>query len=327
MTITDRFVVGTGRCGSTLLTRMLATHRDVLPLNEFFTGLDWGRRFPDQPVTGDEVADLIATPNDVLTQVLARGYDAEEIQYRFRDTDRYRRDEPVPWVLVATLSRLHDDADVAFDEAMDFLRKRPAAPVAAQYRALFDWWATSVGRPVWIERSGSSIDYLGDLADLFPQARFVHLHRDGREAALSIRAHPFYRLAVSLLYDQVPETTADEDVITALLEAHLPVELFGRYWTEQLLHGFAALPRLDHSQYLDVRFEDLVERPAEIVAELADFFELAPDDGFADRAAALVRGAPPTRFASLAHDEQCALVEACRPGQVLLGRDPSPPAR
>jgi hypothetical protein len=96
---------------------------------------------------------------------------------------------------------------------------------------------------------------------------------------------------------------------------------------EQLLHGFAALPRLDHSQYLDVRFEDLVERPAEIVAELADFFELAPDDGFADRAAALVRGAPPTRFASLAHDEQCALVEACRPGQVLLRRDPAPPAR
>ena len=33
-----RFVVGTGRCGSTLLSKMLGAHRSVLNLSEVFTG-------------------------------------------------------------------------------------------------------------------------------------------------------------------------------------------------------------------------------------------------------------------------------------------------
>jgi hypothetical protein len=271
-------------------------------------------------VSGHEVADIIAAPNDVITQVLSRGYDAEEIQYRFRPTDRYRRDEPVPWVLVSTLSRLSDDADALLDETLDFLAPLPAAPVADHYRALFDWLAQRVGRRVWIERSGSSVDYLGDLARLYPHARFVHLHRDGPEAALSIRAHPFYRLAVSLLYDRVPETTEGDDVITALLESDPPVELFGRYWSDQLLHGFAAVPRLDGDQYLAVAFEDVVDRPADVMVRVAEFFELDDDPDFPARAAALVRGTPAARFPDLDPAEQARLAEACRPGQVLLGR-------
>ncbi len=41
----DRFVVGSGRCGSTLLSRMLDAHPDVVSIFEFFTGLDVMRRF------------------------------------------------------------------------------------------------------------------------------------------------------------------------------------------------------------------------------------------------------------------------------------------
>lgn len=323
MTQTDRFVVGTGRCGSTLLSRMLATHDEVVSLNEFFTGLDWSRRFPAGDVTGADLADVIAEPNDVLTQVLTRGYEAEEIQYPFRETDRYRRDDPVPWALVSTLPRLSDDPDALFDETIDQLSSWGPALAADHYRRLFDWLASRSGGSIWIERSGSSIDYLGDLARLYPDGRFVHLHRDGRETALSIRAHPFYRLAVALLYDHVPDT--DDDIITALLEADLPVELFGRYWSDQLGHGFAAVPRLDHSQYLAVRFEDLLAAPAETIEQIADFLDLPVDAGFATRAASLVRGVPPTRYPLLTEGERERLVESCRPGQLLLERESEPP--
>ena len=43
------------------------------------------------------------------------------------------------------------------------------------------------GRPCWVERSGSSIEYLEGLHAFFPEARFLHIHRDGPEAALSMR--------------------------------------------------------------------------------------------------------------------------------------------
>jgi hypothetical protein len=36
-----RFIIGTGRCGSTLLSRMLRLHPRVLELSELFVGLDW----------------------------------------------------------------------------------------------------------------------------------------------------------------------------------------------------------------------------------------------------------------------------------------------
>jgi len=51
-----RFIVGSGRCGSTLLSRMLARHSTVTSLCEFFNGLDIARRFAPEPVGGAAVA-------------------------------------------------------------------------------------------------------------------------------------------------------------------------------------------------------------------------------------------------------------------------------
>ena len=36
--------------------------RELLGLNEVFTGLDWGRRFTTLPVTGAEVVDILGEP-------------------------------------------------------------------------------------------------------------------------------------------------------------------------------------------------------------------------------------------------------------------------
>lgn len=316
----ERFVVGTGRCGSTLLSRMMGEHRDVLAVDEFFTGLDWSRRFPTTPMSGAELADLISTPNPVTTDVLARGYTADEITYPFRDDSRYARTDPVPWVLISTLGRLSEHPDQLFDELIDVAAAQPELPAAEQYRALFDWLTERLGRAMWIERSGSSIDYLADLVRLYPKARFVHIHRDGREAALSMRAHPFYRLAVSLLFPDLLPDVDDEDLVTALLESIPEVEWFGRYWSDQLVSGFAALPELDRDQYRAVRFEHLVTDPAAVLDDMARFFDLPPDPGFVERGAALLRGVPPTRFDGLEADEQHRLEEACSVGQRLVGR-------
>ena len=79
MTVTDRFVVGTGRCGSTLLSLLLAEHREVVSLHELFTGLDWGRRFATGPVTGAELAELITAEQPVTTEVMKRGHVTDEI--------------------------------------------------------------------------------------------------------------------------------------------------------------------------------------------------------------------------------------------------------
>ena len=101
----DRFIVGTGRCGSTLLSRMLAENPETLSIFEYFNGLDVFRRFAPAPVSGSEFAALISTEQPVLTAVLRRGYDAAEVTYPFGAGGRYRRDEALPWILVSALAR------------------------------------------------------------------------------------------------------------------------------------------------------------------------------------------------------------------------------
>jgi hypothetical protein len=330
----DRFIVGTGRCGSTLLSRMLAQHTRVLSLFELFNGIDAERRFSEKPLAGVEFGALISAEQPFVTAVLRRGYDVPEIVYPFGPGARYRRDEPLPWILVSLLPRLTDDPDALFGELTAFVARQPRQPPVRHYRTLFEWLGERLGRPLWIERSGSSIEYLGALHARFPDARFLHLHRDGREVALSMREHHAYRLPISILYgapvDGVPlaelgpidvyARPTGRDPISRLLASRPPAAYFGRYWNDQILRGLRAGGRIDAEQILTVRFEDLVARPADVLREIGRFFELDPDDGWVGRAAALVRGRPEARYPSLPEPARRALGEACRPGQVLLGR-------
>ncbi len=321
-----RFVVGTGRCGSTLLSRMLAEHRDVVSLHEVFTGLDWGRRFAPGLHTGAEVAEILSTPDPVTREALSRGYDADEVTYPFRAGDRYTRDDPLPWILVSTLAYLSDDPDGLFDRTVAWLRSRPEATMAEHYLALFAWWTVGAGGTAWIERSGSSVDYLSDLAGLFPDARFVHIHRDGREVALSMRNHAMYRLAVQLTYGIVPDGADPDDtspeghdrLVRGWLEGTPPIDLYGRYWSEQMERGSAAAAALPPERLHTVSFEALVTDPEPHLAAMAAFFGLDDDPGFVARAASLVRGVPPGRAGSLDEAAREALEASCERGRAAL---------
>ena len=330
----DRFIVGTGRCGSTLLSRMLAESSSLLMIFEFFSGLDIPSRFSANRLDGKEFARLISQATPAVTMVLRRGYDIAEVVYPFGPHARYQRGESLPWIVAATLSRMSGDPDPLLDETIGFASGLPRQHLSLHYRQLFDWLAERMGRALLIEKSGSSIEYLDSLHDFYPEARFLHLHRDGHETALSMREHHVYRLWVSLLFGSTEDVrTANSelvaldpeaepqsgDAITRLLESRPPVEYFGRYWTELLIPGFRALGSLDANQYLEVRFEDLVAKPQQVLRTIGAFFELEPGD-WIERAAALVRGIPPTRFELLSPEEQEQLVVACRPGQQLLRR-------
>ena len=348
----DRFVVGTGRCGSTLLSCMLAESPQVLSIFEFFNGLDMTQRFGREPISGPDFAKLISQEHPFVTMVLRRGYPVPEIVYPFdAPGSRYSRRDPLPYLLGCAFPRMSDDPDALFDESLRLAESLPAQPPAAHYRQLFDWWTEQLGREVWLERSGSSLDYMGTLFELFPEARFVHLHRDGREAALSMREHHAFRLAICMtsqvfdgqvfdgqgldgpVLDGSTPTIADlggldpggseaaGDPISRMLASRPDAEHCGRFWSQQVERGVAAREQLPEDRYLELRFEQLLAEPRAQLERIASFFALEGGrEGWIDRAAAQVRGAPAARRSDLPADERERLEAVCRPGMQLLGR-------
>ena len=235
-------------------------------------------------------------------------------------TPRYAPGEAMPWLAGSMAPRLSDDPDALVDDLLAFARARPPAAMAEHYDAVFAWLCERVGATCWVERSGSSVDYAADLLAMFPDALVVHLHRDGDETALSIRDHPFYRLAVALLFDLWRDDLDEDAAISHAIETPPPVEVAGRYWSEQVERGVAALAGLPADRCLTVRFEDLLADPPDTMVPLASFLQPPVDADFADSAAALVGTPPPSRMDRIDAGERAALHAATAPGRALLGR-------
>ncbi len=333
-----RFVVGTGRCGSTLLSRMLATNEKVLNVFELFSGLDTSFRFSDRPVPGSELAHHLRLDHPMLTMVMKRGGEVPEVVYPFGEPgNRFALGDPIPWALGIAIPRISDSPDALFDELLARVEASPTQSLATHYRDLFDWLAERSGKQCWIERSGTSIDYLADLARFFPEARFVHIHRNGLEAALSMREYAVLRVAVAVMNGLAGEIEyshealnrlerEDGAAIDRLLATRPPIELYGKYWSDQIKSGDLARRKLTPEVFLDVRFEELVTRPVETLTRIADFLDLPRDDGtgkdaWIARAAALSHGMPKQRAPELPAEERHRLELACADAMRLIGRE------
>jgi hypothetical protein len=105
------------------------------------------------------------------------------------------------------------------------------------------------------------------VAACFPQARYVHLLRDGRDVALK-----------SHLTDD-PRRRLGRKVLRACSALDAPPHVrAARSWALQVGRFRAFARTLPPAQVLEVRFERLCEKPVAVLEELAAFAGLSPDD-------------------------------------------------
>jgi Sulfotransferase family len=102
----------------------------------------------------------------------------------------------------------------------------------------------------WAEKTPDHVLSIPDIKRLFPDALFVHIVRDGRDAALSLanfgRIRPYFYQRGSTLLS------------------------FGVYWKWLLRKGRAAGRRIRHDYY-ELRYEDLIEKPQQTLTQLGNF--------------------------------------------------------
>ena len=124
------FVVGTGRCGSTMLSVILHEHPEVVSLSEFFTILrDPGS--PDEFLAGDlDGAQLwrkLASPVPELDEMVRRGMRSPGLRYPY-DTGRFSPATGVPLICHGILPLLTADPDSLFDRLAAEVTRWPRRP-------------------------------------------------------------------------------------------------------------------------------------------------------------------------------------------------------
>ncbi|MBI4259823.1 MAG: sulfotransferase [Actinobacteria bacterium] len=203
------FVVGPGRSGTTMLRLMLDAHpRLAIPPESHFVPAVWRVRRRYQRPGGVDAARLA---RDIVGT------------FRFRE-----------WGLPA-------------EEVLDRVRALDRPTVADVVEAAFLAYAAHHGKDRWGDKTPSYGLDLPLIAGMFPEARFVHLVRDGRDVALSLR--------------DVPWGTSD------------PVQA-AEFWSHRVRVARRDGTALGPGRFLELRYEDLVADPEGVLGRVCGFLDL-----------------------------------------------------
>jgi hypothetical protein len=341
------FVVGTGRCGSTLVSALLREHPAVTSLSEVFSfatdlGTEIDRAFPEGQISGAALWRILATPWPWQSLMLRHDVAMEEVLYPWRGGGRWGARSGVPAICQAALPHLSGDPDGLFDALAAAAVALDPAPVGVQYARLFEWLRARAGARLWVERSGGSLRIVSRLRRAFPAARFVHIVRDGRDTALSMSRHAGFRMvfAAFQLIEGLgvdPMASTDRrwegdlsDELAALLPERFTREAFARfdtppplcahYWSGEISQGLAELAGLGEERLLTIRYEDLLglrEGATECAAGLISFILGEVDPAWLRRCVALV-GQGRSRWQELPPRLRAQTEDACAPGFAAL---------
>jgi hypothetical protein len=221
------FIVGRGRSGTTLVRAQLDSHPEMAVVHEtqFLVGLARSRRRYETP-------EGFATER-FLTELS-------------RDPSFFRLD----------MSR----EDVA--EALSV--GGGTASVADALRAIYGTYASRRGKKRYGDKTPGHVMHITMLASLLPEARFLHVIRDGRDSTLSYLDASFG-----------PTSVAEAAV----------------YWRRFVTNGRRAGRAIGTRRYREVRYESLVAEPEAELRKICSFLDLPYDDAmlrYPERAAELV---------------------------------------
>jgi len=163
-----------------------------------------------------------------------------------------------PSAFVEDLRRLPTLAEWGLSPSAVGVRLRPGMTTGEAIAAVFEAYAAERGKPRWGDKTPLYMQHLPLLERLFPTARFVHLIRDGRDAAVSFLSVPRGIMTEGWGY---PRDAAG----------------FAALWATEMRDARTLGRRLG-GRYLELRYEALVADPAGSLAEVCGFAALEYED-------------------------------------------------
>jgi thioester reductase-like protein len=339
------FVVTAGRSGSTAVSNVLNSHPDVLSLSEFSLALR-----TVLPGTGVISAAAfwaaLSAPHPVFDALVRGGAAMPEFLYpKLAGTRFSAQSGGIPAICMTVLPHLTGDPDQVFDELAAEVPSWPDQGVAQHCLRLFGWLAARCGGTVAVERSGYSLGSAGWMRRHFPGARFVHLHRNGPDSAVSMSRHTGFRLLLLFLdamgaldfralADGAPERASALDPAALpialapvlgdrydrgyLMSLDLPVARFAALWSELVRAGVSELSGLPAETCMTLSYADLMADPQERLRQLAAFIGVTASPHWLRESAALLDPTRAGAAARLPEQELDKIRQRCAPGEAAL---------
>jgi hypothetical protein len=161
--------------------------------------------------------------------------------------------------LIRSITKHPRWGDFGLDEAELRARAKQVRPLTAAgaIRCFYELYAASQGKPRWGDKTPRYMRAMPRISRALPEARFIHLIRDGRDVALSQRER----------------VIGDETVaMTAMAER----------WQRRIIAAREGASEIKADAYLEVRYEDLVSDTAATLRRVCDFIELDYDPAMLD---------------------------------------------
>lgn len=134
------------------------------------------------------------------------------------------------------------------DQVQAEIRTREDFDLGHALRSFFRVYARKFGKPRYGEKTPTNMLRMDFIAKLLPEARFIHIIRDGRDVFLSTKDLWFG-----------PNS----------------IEEAGTWWADNIAIARAQVPRLGY--YLEILYEELVAKPELTLRRLCDYLDLPWD--------------------------------------------------
>jgi hypothetical protein len=147
-----------------------------------------------------------------------------------------------------TENRTWGDFGVSEEDMLQRLERVRPGDAGAAVRAFFRAYADRQGKPRWGDKTPAYMLSVARIGRALPEARFIHLIRDGRDVALSQTAR-------------------------AINEQPPPPEQAAR-WVKRIQKSREQANQLGGDRYIEARYEDLVRDPEPTLRRICEFVEL-----------------------------------------------------
>ncbi len=152
---------------------------------------------------------------------------------------------------LAAMKSAREWGDFGFtdEQMLARLRGLPKLRPGPAVRTFYEAYMEQQGKPRWGEKTPTYVQKMRLIQRALPEARFVHVIRDGRDVALSV-------------LDRTVRDLSAGDV--------------ARRWRKKILKAREDAPQLEH--YTEIRYEDLILDTEPVLRRVAEFIDLPWDE-------------------------------------------------